>query len=253
MKPSEATARTVRIPVDHWIEVGTLILLGRTDAPSCLYDRDGELVAWIGAENPEDCPGRLVTEAECVPVLYPWDLMRINEQVVAMMDESSIQGEVSPLATINGHLRLGPGAKILPGAVIEGNVVIGANTRVGPNCYIRGNTSIGSNCFIGNGVEIKNSIIYPNTNIARQCYVGDSIIGSHVTLGAGTATENHRNDGRPHTSTIKGKPVNTYRVKLGAMIGDGVRTGVNTSLGAAIKIGIARTVSPGTYVDKDLM
>ena len=52
---------------------------------------------------------------------------------------------------------------------------------------------------------------------------------------------------------IRGKPVNTGRVKLGAILGDGVRTGVNTSIEAGVKIGIARTVPPGTVVTKDLM
>ena len=100
---------------------------------------------------------------------------------------------------------------------------------------------------------MKNSIIYNNTYISRQCYVGDSIIGTHVTLGAGTCTENHRHDGRHHVSIVRGKPVNTGRLKLGAILGDGVRTGVNTSLEAGVKIGIARTTSPGSVISKDLL
>ena len=83
--------------------------------------------------------------------------------------------------------------------------------------------------------------------------VGDSIIGHHVTLGAGTCTENHRHDGRNHSSMIQGELVDTGRTKLGAIIGDGVRTGVNTSLEAAIKIGVARTTEPGSVIKKDLM
>ena len=100
---------------------------------------------------------------------------------------------------------------------------------------------------------MKNSIIYNNSYISRQCYVGDSIIGTHVTLGAGTCTENHRHDGRHHHSMIRGQEVNTGRLKYGAVLGDGVRTGVNTSIEAGVKIGIARTTLPGTYVAKDLL
>jgi NDP-sugar pyrophosphorylase family protein len=177
----------------------------------------------------------------------------MNEEVLALMDETSLLGEVSPLASISGVVRLGHGSRILPGTVIEGPVLIGANSQIGPNAYIRGATSIGSNCYVGNGAEVKNSIIYNNTYVSRQCYVGDSIIGTHVTLGAGTCTENHRHDGRHHVSIIQGKPVNTGRLKLGAMLGDGVRTGVNTSLEAGIKIGIARTTAPGSVISKDLL
>ncbi len=75
------------------------------------------------------------------------------------------------------------------------------------------------------------------------------IIGTHATLGAGTCIENHRHDGRHHLSMIQGKPVNTGRLKFG----DGVRTGVNTSIEAGVKIGIARTTLPGSYVAKDLL
>ena len=249
----EAGPRTLRIPIDNWIEIGALLLLGRNPKSACLLDSEGNILAWKGSANPNDCAEKIVTDANCFPVNYPWDLLRMNEEVLALMDETSLLGEVSPLASISGVVRLGNGSRILPGTVIEGPALIGANSQIGPNAYIRGSTCIGSNCFIGNGAEVKNSIIYNNTYISRQCYVGDSIIGTHVTLGAGTCTENHRHDGRHHISIVQGNPVNTGRLKLGAILGDGVRTGVNTSLEAGVKIGIARTTSPGSVISKDLL
>ncbi|HEX7260415.1 MAG TPA: hypothetical protein VF258_01245, partial [Luteolibacter sp.] len=240
----EATPRTLRIPLDNWIELGALLMLGRNPDSACLLDSDGNILAWKGAELATDCVDKIVTDANCFPVIYPWDLLRMNEEVLALMDETSLHGEVSPLATLSGCIRLANGSHILSGTVIEGPVIIGPNSQIGPNAYIRGATSIGANCYVGNGAEVKNSIIYNNSYISRQCYVGDSIIGNHVTLGAGTCTENHRHDGRHHVSMIQGKPVNTGRLKLGAILGDGVRTGVNTSLEAGVKIGIARTTAP---------
>ncbi len=253
VRPEQALARALRVPLDNWIELGALILLARATKPASLYDPEGNLLAWQGAPEPEKCTERIVTDAGCFPIRYPWDLLHINEDVLSLVDESSINGEVSHLASIIGPVRIGAGTKILPGTVIEGPVIIGPNCQIGPNSYIRGATSIGSNCYVGNGAEVKNCIIYNNSYISRQCYVGDSIIGTHVTLGAGTATENHRTDGRHHTSVIQGHPVNTYRVKLGAMIGDGVKTGVHTAIEAGVKIGIARTTKAGTYVSRDLM
>ncbi|MBC7979934.1 MAG: hypothetical protein H7Y36_05165 [Armatimonadetes bacterium] len=250
---SDAGERTLRIPIDTWIELGALLMLGRNAKTARLTDHSGVLLAWKGYDDANDCEEELRTEAQCFPIVYPWDLLRMNEEVMALMDETSLLGEVSPLATISGPVRLGLGARILPGTVVEGPVVIGAGTQVGPNALIRGATSIGANCYIGHCAEVKNSLIFPNTYVSRHCYIGDSIIGSHVNLGAGTRTENHRHDGRHHVSQIRGKFVDTNRLKLGAMIGDGVRTGVNTSLEAGIKIGVARTTKPGTYVDKDLM
>jgi acetyltransferase-like isoleucine patch superfamily enzyme len=253
VEPKDACERTLRIPLDNWIELGALLLLGRTPKSACLLNADGMTLAWKGCELADDCEEKIITEADCFPVIYPWDLLRMNEEVLALMDESSLLGEVSPLASLSGFVRLGHGSKILPGTVIEGPVVIGPNSQIGPNAYIRGATSIGANCFVGNGAEVKNSIIYNNSYISRQCYVGDSIIGTHVTLGAGTCTENHRYDGRHHVSMVRGKPINTGRTKLGAVLGDGVRTGVNTSIEAGVKIGIARTTQAGSYIGKDLL
>lgn len=253
VEPKEADIRAIRIPIDNWIELGALLLLGRNPQSVKLTDPTGRILAWKGAEQPEDCEETLVTDADCYPIVYPWDLLNLNEEVLGMMDETAVLGEVSPLATLSGVVRIGTGSKILPGTVIEGPVLIGPNTQIGPNAYIRGATSIGANCFIGNGAEVKNSIIYNNSYISRQCYVGDSIIGTHVTLGAGTCTENHRSDGRNHVSCVGGIPVPTGRIKLGAFLGDGVRTGVNTSLEAGVKIGVARTIPPGTVISKDLL
>lgn len=246
-------SRTLRIPIDTWIELGALLLLGRNEKSARLCDSDGVVLAWKGFETPGECEQEMRTEAGCFPIVYPSDLLRMNEEVVALMDETSLAGEISPLATITGCVRIAPTARILPGTVIEGPVVIGPGTHIGPCALIRGATSIGANCYIGHGAEVKNSIIYPNTYISRHCYVGDSIVDSHVTLGAGTRTENHRRDGRNHVSMIRGKAIDTSREKLGAIIGDGVRTGVNTSIEAGVKIGVARTTKPGSYIEKDLL
>lgn len=253
VKPEEAGDRTIRIPIDTWIELGALLLLGRNERTTRLCDSEGNVLAWKGEREPEECEQELRTEAGCFPIVYPWDLLRMNEEVMELMDESSLGGEISPLATISGSVRIGQGAKILSGTVIEGPVVIGTGTRVGPNALVRGATAIGANCKIGMGVEVKNSIVYPHTYVSRHCYVGDSIIGSHVTLGAGTRTENHRHDGRHHTSMVRGNMVDTGREKLGTIIGDGVRTGVNTSLDAGVKIGMGRMTKPGSYIDKDML
>jgi UDP-3-O-[3-hydroxymyristoyl] glucosamine N-acyltransferase len=253
VQPAQATERTVRIPLDNWIEVGALMMLGRIEKPACLMDGDGDVLAWKGGADHSNCVEKLVTSADCFIIRYPWDLLRLNEEVLALMDESTMNGEVSANVTISGVVRIGKGTRVLPGTVIEGPVLIGPNCHIGPNAYIRGATTIGANSFVGAGAEVKNSVLYNNAYISRQCYVGDSIIGTHATLGAGTCTENHRHDGRHHLSMVQGKEVNTGRVKLGAIIGDGVKTGVNTSIEAGVKIGIARTIKPGTYVAKDLL
>lgn len=248
-----AGEHTVHLPLDHWISVRALCLLARSEQASCMRDKRGDLVAWKGGGAPDKCPGNMVTEAKCFRIRYPWDILQLNEEVIAVVNNSEIFGDVSPLAQIEGHLHLGEGSVILPGVYIEGNVVVGKNCRIGPNAYIRGNTAIGDNCQVGNAVEIKNSVLYPYTKVKHLSYIGDSVIGAHVDLGAGTIISNYRHDGRNHRSAVGGGLVDTGRIRFGAVIGDGVRTGVNTTVYPGRKMGPGRVTRPNTVVDKDLM
>lgn len=248
-----ATNMTVHLPLDHWISVKALCQLARSEIPSCMRDKRGDLVAWKGGPTPDACTGTMVTEATCFRIRYPWDFLKLNEEVLAMVNNSEIYGEVSPLAQVDGHLHLGEGSVILPGVYIEGNVIIGRNCRIGPNTHIRGNSAIADHCQIGNAVEVKNSVIYPYTKIKHLSYIGDSVVGSHVNMGAGTILANYRHDGTNHRSMVNGALVNTGRTRFGAVIGDGVRTGVNTSVYPGRKIGAGRVTRPNTIVERDLM
>lgn len=249
----EASERTIRIPIERWLELGALLILGRNDRSARLRNSDGDILAWKGAEEPEDCEEEIHTDADCFLVVYPWDLLRMNEEVVALMDESSLAGHVSPTASVSGHVRLGSGSQILPGTVIEGPVVIGRDCVIGPNAYIRGATSIGANCNIGHGSTILNSAIYPETEIASHCHVEDSIVGSYVSIGSGTKIDASSSGKGNVTSMVRGNELDTFREKLGVFIGDGVRIGVNCSIGSGVKIGLGRKLPAGTVVAEDLL
>lgn len=183
---------------------------------------------------------------------FPWDLLAIHERILAAMDHDEISGQVHPNAVIEGRLKLGNGSRILPGVFIEGNVVIGEGCKIGPNCYIRGSTSIGDNCHIGQSVEVKNSIILSGTNVGHLSYVGDSILGAKVNLGAGTIVSNFRHDGGNHISRVGKQLVDTGRRKFGTVIGDGVHTGIGTLIYPGRKIGPGQFTLPGDVVRKDI-
>jgi len=186
-------------------------------------------------------------------ITYSWDLLRAN--VEAMTSRKSYVQESGAHASlyVDGRLQVGKGTKILPGVVIEGDVIIGDHCKVGPNCYIRGSTAIGDKCHVGQAVEIKNSILLPGTNIGHLSYLGDSILGEKVNLGAGTITSNLRHDGGSHRSPIEGQMVDTGRRKLGAIIGDGVHTGIHTSVYPGRKLWPKTSTLPGAIVDKDIL
>ena len=219
-----------------------------TSGKSTLVEASGLPLAWVGSQPDSST----FTAASSFIIRYPWDFIRANELYVAALAGDSIHGEIHPNAVIDGTLHLGLGTRILPGVFIEGNVVIGANCKIGPNCYIRGNTSIGDNCHIGQSVEIKNCLILSNTNVGHLSYIGDSVLGEKVNLGAGTTTSNLRHDGKNHRSLVNGELIDTGRRKFGAIIGDGVHTGINTSIYPGRKLWPNTTTRPGEIVQKDL-
>jgi bifunctional UDP-N-acetylglucosamine pyrophosphorylase/glucosamine-1-phosphate N-acetyltransferase len=181
---------------------------------------------------------------------YPWDLIEANKVLVSEI-KSDIKGKVEKNVIIKGKLKVGKGTEILSGTYIKGNVVIGENCHIGPNSFLRGNTSIGNGCHIGQAVEIKNSIIMDNAKVPHLSYIGDSVIGNNSNLGAGTITANLKHDNKNVRSAVKGKQVDTGRRKFGAIIADGVHTGINTTIYPGRKIWPGLGTLPGEVVDKD--
>lgn len=87
-----------------------------------------------------------------------------------------------------------------------------------------------------------------NTHVPHQCYVGDSVLGEGCNLGAGTKVANLRLDGAHVAVTVKGRRVDTGRRKLGVIMGDGVKTGVNASIDVGTLLGEGSFVGPGATV-----
>ena len=218
-----------------------------------LVDPAGQPIAWSGSTP--DLTGTRLAKASLI-IRYPWDFLRANELFLSTLEDHISSGvserDIHPSAVIEGTLHLGAGTRILPGVYIEGNVIIGKNCKIGPNCYIRGNTSIGDSCHIGQSVEIKNCLILSNTNVGHLSYIGDSVLGEKVNLGAGTTTSNLRHDGKNHHSMVNGALVDTGRRKFGAIVGDHVCTGINTSIYPGRKFWPNTTTRPAEVVQCDV-
>jgi UDP-N-acetylglucosamine diphosphorylase / glucose-1-phosphate thymidylyltransferase / UDP-N-acetylgalactosamine diphosphorylase / glucosamine-1-phosphate N-acetyltransferase / galactosamine-1-phosphate N-acetyltransferase len=169
-------------------------------------------------------------------VVYPWHLLDTNEELLKKM-KTTIQGTVEKNVTLKGTICIGKGTIVRSGAYIEGPVVIGCDSKIGPNCYIRPYTTIGNNCHIGNACEVKNSIVMDHSNVPHLNYIGDSIIGEHCNLGAGTTVANLRLDKNNIVVTLNGKKIDSKRRKLGMIMGDNVQTGINSVINVGTMIG----------------
>lgn len=187
-----------------------------------------------------------------IPIGYPWDLLKANEFFLGKIRKSEIKGKIEKGVHIKGKLVLKKGSQILGGSYIEGPVVIGENTTIGPLAHLRPNTSVGNNCNIGK-TELFDAIIMDGTVSKHQSYIGHSIIGENVNVGAGLVTADYRHDEKEHVTVVNGRKVETGRRKLGAFIGDNVKIGINTSIYPGRKIWPNMMTKPGEIVEKDIM
>lgn len=245
--------RALAVPAEVSIHPHSWVLPSEMDAflssgAGKLVDATGRVLATRHQGTADE-----FTASHSFLIRYPWDLIRANELHVSTLASENIIGDVHSSAVIEGIIHLGAGSRILPGVFIEGNVVIGENCKIGPNCYIRGHTSIGDRCHIGQSVEIKNCLILSRTNVGHLSYVGDSVLGEGVNFGAGTTTSNLRHDGKNHRSMVAGGLIDTGRRKFGAIIADGVHTGINTSIYPGRKFWPGTTTLPGDIVRHDVV
>ncbi|MFB6165733.1 MAG: bifunctional sugar-1-phosphate nucleotidylyltransferase/acetyltransferase [Haloarculaceae archaeon] len=180
----------------------------------------------------------------------PWELLEANEWKLGDL-EPVVDGDVKGDADLRGPVVVEAGATIEPGVVIEGPALVRSGADVGPNAYVRGATLIGEDVHVGHGVELKNSVLMAGTNVPHLSYVGDSVLGRDVNLGAGTQVANLRHDDRPVEITVKGERVSTGRRKFGVVAGDGAKTGINTSLNAGVVLSAGATTTPGESVTRD--
>jgi UDP-N-acetylglucosamine diphosphorylase/glucosamine-1-phosphate N-acetyltransferase len=177
----------------------------------------------------------------------PWELLAANEWKLGELDRR-IDGEVHPDADIRGDVVVEAGATVDAGVVIEGPALVREGASVGPNAYVRGATLIDRDAKVGHSVEVKNSVFSRGATAGHLSYVGDSVLGEEVNLGAGTTVANLRHDDAPVELPVNGERVSTGRRKFGVVLGDGTKTGIDTSLNAGVKLPACASTAPGETV-----
>jgi bifunctional UDP-N-acetylglucosamine pyrophosphorylase/glucosamine-1-phosphate N-acetyltransferase len=192
-----------------------------------------------------------ISGEEWMDIGRPWDLLEANRWALARM-KHQISGFVENGAHLIGPVTVAESACIRSGAYVEGPAFIDEECDVGPNCYIRPGTSLGRKVRVGNACEIKNSIIMDRTHVGHLSYVGDSILGENCNLGAGTITANYRLDAGTIKMMVKDIAVDSGRTKLGAVLGDNVKAGINAVFMPGVKVGNNSWVGPGVIVSRDL-
>ena len=135
-------------------------------------------------------------------------------------------------------ISVGEGTVIEPGAYLRGPCIIGKNCEIRHGAYIRGSVLIGDRCVVGHATEVKHSILLNHAKAAHLAFIGDSVLGNDVNLGAGVKCANLRLDGTSVMIRCGEEKIPTDLRKLGAIIGDGCQIGCNV------------VANPGTLIGK---
>ncbi|HSN54003.1 MAG TPA: hypothetical protein VLT32_05000 [Candidatus Sulfomarinibacteraceae bacterium] len=157
----------------------------------------------------------------------------------------TVAGELPPGVHVLGdRIFMAPGCSVEPGAVIVGPAIISAGVTIRTGAYVREHVILGDGALVGAHSEVKGSVLLPGAKAPHQAYVGDSILGRDVNLGAGTICSNVKNVGREVTFRAGGEVVHTGLRKFGAVLGDEVKTGCNTVLNPGVLMGPGSVTYP---------
>ncbi|TDO26141.1 bifunctional UDP-N-acetylglucosamine pyrophosphorylase/glucosamine-1-phosphate N-acetyltransferase [Kribbella sp. VKM Ac-2527] len=184
-----------------------------------------------------------------------WDVIPRLTQIVDEMlaGKRIIKGFVSPDAYLpDGPIYIGEGASIEAGACLTGPTYVGPGATIRHGAYARTPCVLLEGSLLGHASEAKNSLLLASAKAAHFAYVGDSILGRDVNLGAGTKLSNVKISA-PHENIILdfgGERIDTGLRKFGAILGDGIQIGCNAVLSPGTLVGPRSRIYPGVVLRK---
>ena len=246
-------------------------LLKKLKIGQCLQSLDGKPVAGLFTLKNIDRkkgafkPDQVLDLQDFQAIHYPWQLFQKNKEALLYDYELLTKGRKSALldssnAAINpskifvektaklrhciinaedGPVYIGSHALVMEGSLIRGPVSIGDHAIVKMGTKVYGATTIGPGCLAGG--EIKNVVMFSNSNKAHDGYLGDSVIGEWCNLGAGTSNSNLKNTAGDIDVHLQKNKYNAG-LKCGVLMGDFTRTAINTSINSGTVIGVSANV-----------
>ena len=193
----------------------------------------------------------LMTKLEPLPLKYVWDIFKIKNSVLEKISQYvSKSASIAKTAVIKGKVVVEDGAIISDFAILEGPVYIGKNAVVGSYCILRNNSVLEEGAQIERYTDCARSIVGKNSHI-HSGFVGDSIIGEGVRIGANFITANKRLDRSIVRTKIDIEMVSTGIVAMGAVIGNNSKIGINVSTMPGIVVSNDSIIEPGKIIKKN--
>lgn len=172
---------------------------------------------------------------------YPWEALSGLEKFIIELGKTLSPDEYD---NPSENVWIAKDAKVAPSAYIGAPCIIDHGAEVRHCAFVRGSAIIGKNSVFGNSCEIKNSIIFDDAQTPHYNYVGDSVLGWHSHMGAGSITSNIKSDRTNIVVKCGKETIETGRYKIGAMLGDYVEVGCNSVLNPGTMIGKHTNIYP---------
>ncbi len=177
--------------------------------------------------------------AECE---FPWQvLINLKVRLGALLEERGphLPSDLPDGVVLKGLVHIEDGALIEENTFIAGPTYIAAGAEVRFGAYLRGDVYVGAKAVVGHDTEVKHSLLLPGAKAAHFAYVGDSVLGRDVNIGAGTKCANVRVDMSKQSLSVRiNKEVYlTGLRKFGAIMGNGVSVGCNSVTNPGTLIG----------------
>ena len=172
---------------------------------------------------------------------YPWEVLADIGDFILKLGDKLPKDEFTKKGD---NIWIHKSVTIAPTATLNGPLIIDEGTEVRPGAFIRGKAIVGKNCVVGNSTELKNVVLFNTVQVPHYNYVGDSILGTHSHMGAGSITSNVKSDKTLVVVKDGDERIETGLKKFGAMLGDYVEVGCNSVLNPATMIGRHTDVYP---------
>lgn len=172
---------------------------------------------------------------------YPWEVLADIGDFIMKLGPTLPKNEFNQ---IEDNIWVHKTVKIAPTASLTGPLIVDADTEIRPSAFVRGKAIVGKNCVVGNSTELKNVVLFNTVQVPHYNYVGDSILGTHSHMGAGSITSNVKSDKTLVVVKNDDEQIETGLKKFGAMLGDYVEVGCNSVLNPGTVIGRHCNVYP---------
>jgi len=174
----------------------------------------------------------------------PWQVLGRLDAFLAEMTSTGVHGEVHPSAVLEGPIFVAEGARVGPFAYLRGPVYLSPGAEIGHGAFVRGPVALGPEALVMHASEVKRSLLLGGARAPHFNYVGDSIIGHEVNLGAGVKIANLKAD---HGEVkVAGRGIGVR--KFGAAVGDGTFIGCNAVLAPGTVVGRNTVIYNGAMV-----